>query len=239
LAAAIVRASRCASDDPTAAVAAHAANLRRRAAELTSRAYRAIRFQGPGTSLHVGLPDGHRWVAAPNTTPGGIEFLANVPSEEMFTTPDWRTVTGHVRGTLPVSVRGVVVEGWEAEFDGGVGRLRGATRGGDALSAFLAMDAGAARLGEVALAPAASPLAAEGLIWHNALFDENQASHIAFGRGFPMTLGDPADAEFAERGGNLSAGHLDLMIGAPDVEVDGLRADGGAEPLLRGGDWVP
>jgi aminopeptidase len=235
---AILRAARCDGGDPVRALTDHARRLADRGAALTSRAYAAIRFRGPGTDLEVGLPDGHRWLCAGLTTPAGITCFSNIPSEEVFTTPDWRRVAGHVRGTLPVSIAGTLVEGWEAEFEEGVAVRVRAERGEEALRGLLAFDEGAARLGEVALATSTSPLAQEGLVWHNALFDENQACHIAFGFGFPMTLGDVPRDEFAARGGNLSTAHMDVMIGSLDVEVDGIRSDGGAEPLLRGGDWV-
>jgi aminopeptidase len=217
--------------DPVGAWNAHNERLRERAAALDERRFDAVRFFGAGTDLTIGLLPASRWILSVKETVDGTPFVGNVPTEEVWTTPDPARAAGHVRVTRPLAMDGVVVEGLELRFeDGRAVGVRAAT-GEDAIRAQLAVDDGACRLGEVALVDGTSRVGTLGVTFYDTLFDENAASHVALGACYPTAIEDG-------KGGNESTIHTDVMIGGDDVEVDGLGADGSATPLLRGGDWV-
>jgi aminopeptidase len=217
--------------DPVAAWNAHNDQLRARADTLEGRRFDAIRFHGGGTDLTVGLLAASRWIISAKETVDGTRYVGNVPTEETWTTPDPARASGRVRATRPLAMGGVVVEGLELTFADG--RLTGveAAAGEDAIRAHVASDGGASRLGEVAVVDRTSRVGSLGVTFYDTLFDENAASHIALGACYPTALEDG-------KGGNESAVHTDLMIGGPEVDVDGLAADASATPILRGGDWV-
>ncbi|PYE51811.1 aminopeptidase [Deinococcus yavapaiensis] len=227
--------------DPVGAWWAHTNELERRANELNARRYRAVHFRGPGTDLQVGLADRHVWVGGASLTPSNVPFAANVPTEEIFTSPHRERVHGTVRATKPLALSGTIVEGIEMRFEGGRIVEARASRGEEALRRALDTDEGARFLGEVALVSARSPVAATRTLFLDTLYDENAASHIAFGasygenfeRGNDLTL-----AELAALGANDSLTHVDFMVGDENVDVDGLREDGTREVLLRDGDWA-
>jgi aminopeptidase len=240
---AVATATRLDEPDPVAAWQEHAAKLQARATSLNERGFDAIRFRGPGTELTVGLLPVSRWMCATFTTETGIEHIPNLPTEEVFTTPDWRRTEGTVRSTYPLLVPGVgvLVEGLELRFDGGgVVDVR-AAEGGAAVEAQLESDAQARFLGEIALVDGDSRVKRSGLVFKDTLFDENATCHIAYGQGLPMAVegldGEPP-AGLLERGINVSSVHTDFMIGGPEVEVDGLTFEGEAVPLLRGDAWL-
>jgi aminopeptidase len=200
-----------------------------------------LEYTGPGTSLTIGLPDGHLWISGRSSTRSGIPFVPNLPTEEVFTMPHKDRVDGIVRATKPLSYGGTLIEGFTLRFEGG--RIVDATaeRGEAVLRQLVETDAGAARLGELALVPHSSPVAQSGLLFYNTLFDENAASHIAIGSAYKFTLagGEAMDEETFERaGGNRSATHVDLMIGSAELDVEGIAATGVSEPLMRRGEWV-
>jgi aminopeptidase len=228
-------------DDPTQAWADHIATLRERSGRLEERAFDAVHFAGPGTDLTVGLLEGAKWLSGGIVTKTGIETVANMPTEEVFTTPDYRRVEGTVAGTKPFQIiGGPIVEGVRLRFDGGRAVEIDADRNADALRAQMASDDGAARLGEVALVDGASPVGRTGLVFGDVLIDENATSHIAWGHAYAFTVPDlPADeAEQDARGFNLSAVHQDAMIGGPDVEVTGIVKNGDRMPIIRDDAWV-
>jgi aminopeptidase len=227
--------------DPIAAWRAHLDALEERSALLNARRYSALRFSGPGTDLTVGLPDGHIWVSGASTSRNNIQFVPNLPTEEVFTIADRHRVAGVVRSTKPLNYAGSLIEDFSLTFrDGRVVGLT-AARGEAVLRQLVETDAAAGRLGEVALVPHSSPIAQSGRLFYNTLFDENAASHVALGTAYKFTLTGAdrmTDEEFERAGGNRSAVHVDFMIGSKDLDVDGLAVDGAAEPLMRRGDWV-
>jgi len=233
---AIFTATRVAAEDPVAAWKAHLANLQRRKDHLNERRFAAVHFRGPGTDLTVGLADGHVWIGGGMRSKRGVLGVPNLPTDEVFTAPHRERVNGTVRATKPLSVRGALIEGIEMRFEGGRVVEARASRGQDTLERLLGTDEGAQRLGEVALVPASAPVAQTGVLFYNTLFDENAASHVALGRGYAFTVQNPASR--AEAGLNDSLVHVDWMIGSPEVNVDGVRADGAREPLMRRGEWV-
>ena len=168
-------------------------------------------------------------------------MIANMPTEEVFTTPDNRVAEGTVAATRPFQlIGGPTVEGLRLRFEGGRVVEVDADRGAEAVRARLQTDAGAVRLGEVALVDGTSPIGRSGRVWGDILFDENATCHIALGNGYSFTVPDlPSDPEGrAARGFNLSDIHQDLMIGGPEVAVDGLDAAGNATPILRDDVWM-
>ena len=238
---AIFAASRIDGPDPVAAWAEHNGALRARTERLNERAYAALRFRGPGTDLTVGLADGHEWHGGATAAQNGIVCNANIPTEEVFTTPHRARVSGEVSSTKPLAYGGTVISDIHVRFaDGGIVEARART-GEEVLRKVLDTDEGARRLGEVALVPHASPISAAGLLFYNTLFDENAASHIALGQAYSKCLRgglSMAEDELAARGANRSLIHIDWMIGSGAVDVDGVGPDGAAEPLMRRGEWV-
>jgi aminopeptidase len=234
---AVAHALRLREDDPAAAWQVRLDELDARARALTERDFRAVRYRGPGTELEVGLIEGARWIAGREQTTGGQEFVANLPTEEVFTTPHRLRAEGTVRSSLPLSLRGKVIEGLELRFaDGEIVEAR-ATRGEDVLQAEIATDDGARRLGEIALVDESSRVGETGVVFRNTLFDENAASHIAFGSGIGWTVGHLDGDKPEELGVNESATHVDFMVGSPELEIDAIEAGGAAVALLREGRW--
>jgi aminopeptidase len=223
--------------DPAAAWAERLDELEARAAALTERRFEALRYRGPGTELEVGLIEGHRWLAGRGRTEEGRTHVANMPTEEVFTSPHRMRADGTVRATMPFALRGGVVEGLELRLTGGEIVEARAARGEELVRAELDVDEGARRLGELALVDASSRVGDTGIVFQNTLFDENAASHIAWGTGLPWTLGGMPPEEYESAGLNASETHIDFMIGSPEVEVDGLEPGGGALPILRDGEW--
>ena len=227
--------------DPAAAWAEHVATLERRAQAMAARRFDALRFRGGGTDLTVGLLPGARWMSGGLETSMGTRTVANMPTEEVFTTPHLGRTEGVVRATRPVQLTGGgLVDGLELRFEGGrVVDVR-AERGEDVLRAQLGSDPGAKRLGEVALVDGASPVGRTGITFGDLLIDENATSHIAWGHAYAFTVPDlPEDADAqAALGFNRSAVHQDAMIGGPEVEVHGVERGGAEVPVIVGDAWV-
>ncbi|WP_320671303.1 aminopeptidase [Patulibacter defluvii] len=220
-------------DDPVAAWQARASELQANAARLNEHRFRAIRLVGPGTDLTVGLLPSSRFIAAGMDTAGGITHQANVPTEEVFTTPDPARVDGVVRATKPLTLGGTTVDGIEVEFAGGEVVRIDATTGADVLRGWIERDAGARRLGELALVDGDGRVGRTGTVFHETLLDENAASHLALGSAYLMCLADEADHQHANR----SAIHVDFMVGSPEVTAIGVAADGHETPVLVEGAW--
>ncbi|MER3461647.1 MAG: aminopeptidase [Armatimonadota bacterium] len=238
---AIFKTSRVDTPDPVAAWQAHDDTLRAHARRLNQKRYSALHFRGPGTDLRVGLAEGHIWVGGSGVAKNGVRCVPNIPTEEIFTMPHRDRVEGTVSATKPLSLRGQVLEGIQVRFEGGTVAEVKASKGQVVLEKLLETDEGARRLGEVALVPHSSPVSQTGILFFNTLFDENAASHIALGRAYAENLegfDTLSEEERVAKGYNDSLTHVDWMIGSDKVDVDGITADGRAEPLMRGGEWV-
>ena len=219
-------------NDPVAAWRERKETLHSVAARLTEHHLDAIRLQGPGTDLTVGLLPTSLWEGGSATTVDGIEHMPNVPTEEVYTTPDPTRADGVVRATKPLDVAGTIVRGLEVRFEGGHAADIQADSGAEVLRERAGYDADASRLGELALVDREGRIGTLGTTFYNTLLDENAASHIALGNAYELTVGAEDVPKI-----NKSAIHVDFMIGGDDVEVTGLTADGGEVPVLRGGTW--
>jgi aminopeptidase len=219
----------------------HLESLERRSAALNAKRFRALKYRGAGTDLTIGLPDDHLWVSGRSVSRRGVKFAPNMPTEEVFTMPHRDRVDGIVRSSKPLSYGGVMIDDFTVRFAAGRVVAITAAQGESVLRTMIEADEGAARLGEVALVPHSSPISQSGRLFYNTLFDENAASHIALGAAYRFTMrgGESmSDEAFAAAGGNRSMIHVDFMIGNGSLEVDGVRADGTSEALMRSGDWV-
>ena len=220
---------------------AHNGRLAERTAKLNARRFHALHFKGPGTDLTVGLADEHEWVGGASEAKNGIVCNANIPTEEVFTTPHKDRISGHVRATKPLSYNGALIEDIEVRFEGSRIVDARARTGQDVLRRVLETDEGAARLGEVALVPFSSPISKSGLLFYNTLFDENAASHIALGQAYSKCFvdgGKMSEDELRARGANRSLIHIDWMIGSADIDVDGLDVSGGRIAVMRKGEFA-
>ena len=219
-------------DDPVAAWRGHVERIGARAGALDDLQADAIHFRGPGTDLRVGLLPESRWQGVESHTAQGIPYVANMPTEEVFTTPDLRRTEGVVRSTRPLALYGRIVRGLEVRFEQGrIVEVR-AEEGGEVIEGQLATDDTAGYLGEVALVDGDSRIGKTGVTFFDTLFDENATCHVAYGSAY---------AEAVEggviEGVNVSTVHTDFMVGGPDVDVDAVLRDGSTVPLLRNDVW--
>jgi aminopeptidase len=223
-------------DEPDAQVAwaERMAVLNASAAKLTERRFDAIHLEGPGTDLTVGLFASGTWWAADFSTADGLTHFPNLPTEEVFTTPDPARTEGHVTATRPLVLNdGTIIRGLRVRFERGHAVEITADENGAALRGHVLIDDGATRLGELALVDRQGRIGPLGTVFYDTLIDENAASHIALGSAYPFVLEAEGDRAHA----NLSATHVDFMIGSPELEVTGITATGERVPVLRGGDW--
>jgi aminopeptidase len=212
----------------------HLRTLTRRSARLTKLNLARLELRGPGTELDLGYVEGTRWLGGFETLVDGRKLASNIPTEEVFTSPDPRRTNGTFRCTFPLSFRGRLIHGLRGEFaNGRLVRLEADSDSDrDFIAAFIDTDRMGRRLGETALVDASSRIGQTGRIYYNTLLDENAAAHIAFGSGFGGTR-----SETPARGLNRSTIHLDVMIGGPDLEATGFDARGRRIPLIREGLW--
>jgi aminopeptidase len=227
--------------DPESAWREHVARLRDRAALLQQRNFSALRFRGGGTDLTVGLLTGARWMSAALETRWGASMVTNMPTEEVFTTPDHRCTEGVVRITRPIHLSGGgCVDGLTLRFEHGRAVGIDATRGADLARAQMAIDDGASRLGEVALVDGSSPVGQTGIVFGDSLIDENATCHIAWGDAYVLTMPDlPEDRDAqVSLGFNRSNIHQDVMIGGPEVDVFGIDQNGVEVPVISADKWV-
>ena len=195
----------------------------------------ALHFEGPGTDLTVGLLPSSRFAkeGGASHTRTGVQHVANLPTEEVYTTPDPERTSGFVTATKPLDVAGSLVTGLRIRFEGGRAVEIDADSNAEMLRARCAADDGASRLGEVALVDRESRIGRLGRTFFTTLLDENAASHLALGDGYNAPIGDPADLPRV----NASAVHMDFMIGSDEVEVTGTTKSGETVPVMRGGVW--
>ena len=219
--------------DPIAAWTQRLDELKRVARRLDELHLDSLRFEGPGTDLTIGLLPSSHWIAADFETVDGIASRPNLPTEEVFTTPDPDRVHGTVTATKPLFTAGTTIVGLKVTFEGGRAIDVQADEGGEVLRGMTQIDDGAARLGEVALVDREGRIGPLGTVFYDTLLDENAASHIALGHGYLQGISTEQDQPRLNR----SKIHTDFMIGSDDVAVTGTRADGTEVALLRGGSW--
>ncbi|MFA9556420.1 aminopeptidase [Evansella sp. AB-rgal1] len=238
---AMFEATRVNTEDPVAAWKEHDQNLQNKAKFLNEKNYQQLQFKAPGTDLSIDLPDGHIWLGGGGPTQDGVHFVANMPTEEVFTAPKKDGVNGTVSNTKPLNYGGNTIDGFTLTFkDGKVVDFK-AEEGADTLKHLLDTDEGARFLGEVALVPHSSPISQSGILFYNTLYDENASNHIALGSAYSTCLKDGAKMskdELSAHGLNTSITHVDFMIGSAEMNIDGVKADGSTEAIFRNGEWA-
>lgn len=229
------------TQDPTVAWQKHIAQLNQHATWLNQENFKALHYLSPRTDITVGLAENHHWEGADSNDKAGNYFTANLPTEEVFTSPDYRHIDGHVTATKPLSYGGVLINDIQLTFENGVVTKATASTGQAVLDQLLASDSGAKSLGEVALVPNPSPISQSGLIFYNTLIDENASNHMALGAAYPFNINNGTQMDDATRqahGQNQSIIHVDFMMGSADLDIDGIKADGSTVPVFRQGDWA-
>ncbi|MGE5703686.1 MAG: aminopeptidase [Clostridia bacterium] len=238
---AIFKANRCDLDDPIQAWREHHATLAQKVTYLNNEKYRVLHYEAPGTKLSIELPEGHIWIGGGGKNSKGVQFMANMPTEEVFTAPKKDGVNGVVRSTKPLNYQGNLIENFSLTFEQGRIVDFSAETGADVLERLIGMDEGSHYLGEVALVPHESPISLSNLIFYNTLFDENASNHLAIGKAYPTCLEGGTSMgpeELAKHGLNESLTHVDFMIGSAEMNIDGETAEGTREPLFRNGNWA-
>lgn len=238
---AIFKATRMYETDPVATWHAHDKLLTDKANELNAEQFDSLHYTAPGTDLIIGLPENHNWEGAGSINARGERFIANMPTEEVFTAPDNRRIDGVVTSTKPLSYSGNTIEKMTFTFkDGRVVDVK-AEKGEDVLKKLLDTDEGAKSLGEVALVPDSSPISQSGITFFNTLFDENASNHLALGSAYAFNLQggtEMSEEELEAAGLNRSQTHVDFMIGSKEMNIDGIKKDGSIVPIFRNGEWA-
>lgn len=237
----IFKITRVDQKNPIAAWEKHIQNLHRRGEYLTAKQYTALKYTAPGTNLTVGLPRGHKWISARERAQNGVEFVANLPTEEVFSLPHRDQVNGVVAASMPLSVGGTLIEKFSFTFENGRAVKVSAKKGEAVLKKLVDTDEGSARLGEVSIVPFSSPISQLGHLFYDPLIDENAACHLALGAAYRINLEGAQEMnkeQFMSHGGNSSLVHMDFMVGSNKMNIDGVGADGTTEPVLRAGEWA-
>ena len=237
----IFKTTRIDKADPVKAWHEHDQKLHEKSDWLNEQQFSALHYVSPVTDITIGLPENHVWEGAGSFTPEGTEFMANMPTEEVFTAPDCRRIDGYVTSTKPLSYAGNILEDMRFTFKNGKVVEATAKKGQEVLEHLLETDAGAKSLGEVSLVPDPSPISQSGIIFFNTLFDENASDHLALGASYPFNVAGGtkmSDAELLDHGMNVSQTHVDFMVGSADMDIDGIKKDGTIVPVFRNGDWA-
>ena len=238
---AIFKATRADLENPVEAWVKHNDSLHEKVDYLNGKKYAKLHYTAPGTDLTIELPKGHVWCGAGSINEKGEEFMANMPTEEVFTVPHKNGVNGYVSSTKPLSYGGNIIDNFKITFeDGRIVKVE-AEQGEEVLKNLVATDEGAHYLGEVALVPHDSPISNSGLLFFNTLFDENASNHLAIGSAYAFCLEGGktmSREELLENGLNQSITHVDFMIGSKEMDIDGMTADGRREPVFRKGNWA-
>ena len=227
--------------DPVAAWKELDKTLNEKADYLNKKAYATLQYRAPGTNLTIDLPKGHIWAGGGSVNVDGNAFMANMPTEEVFTVPHKDGVNGYVKNTKPLSYGGNIIDDFTVTFENGRITEISAGQGEEVLQRLIDTDEGAKHLGEVALVPHASPISESGLLFYNTLFDENASNHLAIGSAYSFCLegGKTMSTEDLEKHGlNQSITHVDFMIGSAEMDIDGILPDGTVEPVFRNGNWA-
>ncbi|RLQ95570.1 aminopeptidase [Falsibacillus albus] len=236
----IFKAVRLDKMDPTAEWRSHMKRLSNRAQQLNDLNLKSLHFKSKGTDLVIELPDGHKWLTGGSQTPAGTEFIANMPTEEVYTVPLKTGVNGVVSSTKPLAYKGKVIKDFTLTFIEGKITDFTAQEGQEILGKLIRTDEGAAYLGEVALVPHRSPISDSGILFYNTLFDENASCHLAIGSAYPTCIQNGTemdDFEKEEVGLNESVVHEDFMIGSGDMCISGFCKDGRKVTIMENGDW--
>ncbi|WP_420819013.1 aminopeptidase [Paenibacillus nanensis] len=238
---AIFKMVRVDKDDPVAAWRDHIAKLKTWQDRLNAKSYKSLHYRAPGTDLRVELPEGHIWRGGGGENEKGVYFVANMPTEEVYTMPHRTGVNGTVKSTMPLNLNGRLVEGITMTFENGKVTAFDAESGREHLTTLLETDEGASRLGEIALVPHNSPISNLNRIFYNTGIDENASCHFALGSAYPVNLEGGTkltNDELVARGANVSLTHVDFMVGSAELDIDGELPDGTIEPVFRKGNWA-
>ncbi|RDU36814.1 aminopeptidase [Neobacillus piezotolerans] len=238
---AIFKAVRVDSEDPVQAWKHHDETLHEKVRILNGKRFKFLHYKAPGTDLTIELPNGHLWVGAGSINEKGFEFMANMPTEEVFTVPLKTGVNGVVSSTKPLSYGGNIIDRFSLTFQNGRIVDVKAEEGEEILKRLVETDEGSHYLGEVALVPYDSPISQSNVLFFNTLFDENASNHLAIGSAYAFCIegGKTMTAkQLAEAGLNESLTHVDFMIGSAEMNIDGITEDGKSEPVFRGGNWA-
>ncbi|RRR53525.1 aminopeptidase [Streptococcus suis] len=237
----IFKTCRIYEEDPIKAWEEHEARLVAKAKVLNDEQFVKLHYTAPGTDLVLGMPKKHLWEAAGSINAQGEKFIANMPTEEVFTAPDYRVADGYVTSTKPLSYNGNIIEGIKVTFKDGEIVDVTAEKGDEVMKKLVFDNAGARGLGEVALVPDKSPISQSGVTFFNTLFDENASNHLAIGSAYAFSIEggtEMSQEELKEAGLNRSDVHVDFMIGSNKMNIDGIREDGTRVPIFRDGEWA-
>ncbi len=239
---AIAKTMRLDHADPLLAWKEHINLLDKRAEYLNQMNFEYLHFKNSkGTDLKVGLATDHLWLSAKENAKDGIDFVANMPTEEVFTAPHRLKIDGVVHSALPLCENGQIIDNFTLQFKKGKIVSFSAEKGYDVLKNIIETDKGTLSLGEVALIGKNSPISKSGILFYNTLFDENASCHLALGKAYPTTIKNSnklSTAELKHKGVNDSVEHVDFMIGTPDLLVTGISYDGKETVIFKDGEWA-
>lgn len=238
---AVFQMNRVYREDPVAAWREHIQELKLRQEQMNAKRYKKLHYRAPGTDLEVEMPEGYLWLGGGDTNASGTYFVANMPTEEIYSMPHRSGVNGTVTSTMPLNLNGQLVEGLKLTFRDGKVVDYDATSGREHMTHLLATDEGASHLGEVALVPHSSPISQLNRIFYNTGIDENASCHFALGSAYPVNIEGGtqlSNEELLARGANVSLTHVDFMIGSAELDIDGELPGGTIEPVFRKGNWA-